>query len=172
MANRDAPKGFRPVACTIGGGVIQCRRYKVDSSESSAIYPGDMLTREADGNLSRTITPGTTPLIGVSAFYSPASTEMLNAPVFDQPGLQFVGQADGSLAEADMGLNANFIKGTGNATLKQSRDEINSATEADTATLDLRLIQKFDAPNNDWGAYVQLEVLINKHLLHPRVDGI
>ena len=171
MANRDAPMGFSPWGRTLSGGELTLGAYKKAAGYGTAIYPGDLLTRINDGTLERSITPGTTSMIGV-AMDGGALSVATEHNVADQPDMIFVGQADGSLAEADMGLKSNAIIGTGSLALNQSRDEINSAAEATTATLDLHLLRKADKVGNAFGAYVRLEVLINKHLLNKGVAGV
>ena len=52
MANVDRPSGFRPVGSFSGGswnGAV--RTYPVDASNATAIFPGDAITLEADGNV-------------------------------------------------------------------------------------------------------------------------
>ncbi len=170
MANVNGPFGFMPTG-SLSGGIIQTRVYKKAVGYGTAIFPGDIVGRANDGTLDRELTPGTTLLQGVSMSWGAAST-LTEHLVIDSPLAVFLAQADGSLAEADMGLNANFAEGTGDAVLIRSKDVINSATEAVTATLDLHLIEKAKIVGNDYGAYVKLLVTLNQHRLANIAAGL
>ena len=52
MANADRPRGFTPVG-TIDGSPYNSaiRTYPVDVANATAIFPGDAVTLEADGNV-------------------------------------------------------------------------------------------------------------------------
>lgn len=171
MANVDGPFGFQPIGISLAGGIIAARIYKKAVGYGTAIFPGDIVARANDGTIDRELTPGTTTLQGVALDYGAASalTEHL---VIDNPLTVLCAQADGSLVEADMGLNANFVEGTGSVALLRSQDEINSATEATDNALDLHLIEKLKAIDNAYGANVKLLCTINKHRLHPGVAGV
>lgn len=161
MANPNAPYGFRLTGRTLEGGDPFLLPFSKPATEAVAFFPGDVLARADDNYATRTITPGTTRILGVCQDYGAASTATDHI-VCVHPSAVYQGRADGSLVQADMGLNANFAKGTGDATRKYSKDVINSATEAVTATLDLHLIDKVNHPKNEWGEYVELVCIFNK----------
>lgn len=171
MANVNGPFGFAPAGCAVSGGIIVTRVMSKAVGYGTAIFPGDMVGRANDGSIDRELTPGTTYIQGVSLSYGAASTATEHL-IIDNPWTVLVGQADGALAAADMGLNANFAKGTGDASLIRSKDVINSATEATTGSLDLHLIERLKEIGNDYGAYVKLLVTINKHRLFGGIDGV
>lgn len=171
MANVNGPFGFAPMGCSQTGGILITRVMKKAAGYGTAIFPGDIVGRANDGTIDRELTPGTTYLQGVSLSYGAASTETEHL-IIDNPFALFIAQANGSLVEADMGLNANFAEGTGDTSLFRSKDVINAATEATTGSLDLHLIEKAKEVGNDYGNYVKLIVTINKHRLFGGIDGV
>ena len=79
-------------------------------------------------------------------------------------------QADGAIAEADVGLNADTTAEVGNATNGTSTQELDSATELTTAALQLRIWGKVDDPDNAWGTNVKLLVTVNEHAFFGAQD--
>jgi len=172
MANRDNPNGFTPWGRTLGGGDLELHPYQKDAAHATAIFPGDLLTRDDDGFISRTITPGTTSMIGVALDGGAAST-LTDHMVADQRDMIFVAQSDdATLTAAELGLKCNTVLGTGSAALNRSRDEIDGSESAVTATYDVHLLRLARIANNAHGAYARFEVLINKHLLNKGVVGV
>lgn len=173
MANSNNPHGLRPLYVP-SGGPIQTNVYSKAATLDTAIFRGDAVARVADGSISAKttdITPGTTNYSGVSLNYGAASAAT-DHTVVDDPTVVFEAQADGALAEADMGLNANLVLTAGNTSTKISKHQVNSATEAVDATLDVHLARKLNVPDNDYGAYVRLEITFNKHRMAPATVGV
>jgi len=65
----------------------------------------------------------------------------------------------GDLADADIGLNADFVVGTGNSTTGMSAMQLDTSTKATTATLSLKILGYDDRPSNTAGATNQ-DVLV------------
>jgi hypothetical protein len=171
MANVNAPFGFRHLY-NQGGGSPWVQTFNKLVGYATALFVGDVVYQVASGrDLQHAGTPGTTLPSGVNLQYGAASTATTHTVIVD-PRAIFIGQADGSLLEADMGLNANVVLGSGSATTLQSGDQINSATEAITGTLDVHLLQKYPTSNNDYGANVVLECTFNIHRMHPASVGV
>lgn len=171
MANVNNPHGLMPIMRTLGGGPAATQVMKKAVGYGTAIFQWDAVNRVADGSIEASATPGTTLYSGVALNHGAASkaTEHI---VIISPDMVYVAQADGSLVEADMGLNANLVLTAGNAALLRSKHQINAATEADTNSLDVKLLQRYEVPENDWGNYVRLEVVFNKHRMAPGVAGV
>lgn len=131
----DAPFGAIPY-----DQVLRIQAYRKDAS-ASAIYPGDLVILESDGN----VAPGTatsTNIVGVAAEYSAASTADTEVMVYDHPDQLFVMQDDGdttALTETGIGLNCDSITTTGNTTTLRSNHEID-ADSATTVTAQLRIV--------------------------------
>lgn len=193
----NAPNGLRPVrkldgSCWTG----QMTTYPVASGYGTAIFTGDPVTLLADGTLgigvagaaivgvfqginyvdalgnlrfSPNWVAGTTTRGGVSA----------QAMVIDDPNVVFTiqetngaGAAGTPLATTDVGLNANFAVGTGNAATGLSGASLNNTTEADTATLNLKILGLDGYEGNEVGAFANWLVKINNHRYASGVAGV
>lgn len=154
MANRDEPQGFQPK-----GDPKRMNEYVA----AGVIYPGDAVMQEAGGRV--IVGAATNALIGVAASYASAAGESVQ--VWDDPDQLFVVQADEADVDAqtDIGLNYNLLATAGNSTYRVSRQELDSSTGADTATLPLKLLAIEKRPNNAFGAQVDCIVKINNHQL-------
>jgi hypothetical protein len=174
MANLDSPHGLIPLYRR-GGGPIVSNEYLKDLNGGTAIFIGDVVQREADQNIAPGGTPGSTLWLGVACNYGAASTQT-NHQVVDDPDVVFEVQEDGDSAvwaEADNGLNCNFIFGTGSSATFVSGHELDVSSKAVTATLDAKGLRRHGSLNNDYGlANVKLEIIFNKHLLIPNTLGI
>jgi hypothetical protein len=174
MANLDSPHGLIPLYRR-GGGPVVSNEYQKASGTGTAIFIGDVVTRLATQFISPGGAPGTTLWLGVSLNWGAAST-LSNHQVVDDPDVVFECQDDGDSAqwaEADNGLNANFIFGTGNVSTLISAHEIDTSTKDVAAALDAKVLRRHGTLNNDYGsANVRLEILFNKHQLLANVVGL
>jgi hypothetical protein len=90
------------------------------------------------------------------------NSEDATAYVYDDPQIVFKVQASGALAATDEGQFAGLVIGTVNTYTGTAADALNSADI--TGTLDnLKILNKYDYPGNDYGNYCVAEVLIAKH---------
>ncbi len=171
MANANNPFGFLPLGRSNAGGNLQYRERNVVVGYATAFRVGDLFNRVADGSIERSITPGTTLISGVVITPNPASTAG-NVLTLEDPNQILIAQANGSLALADMGLNANCVLAN-TAGARKSEDMIDSATEAVSATLDFHLLERVDSPDNEFAsAYVKVAVMFNKHRMFNNQVGI
>ena len=99
--------------------------------------------------------------------------------MLDDPNLVFsIQETNGSgaagtpLALADRGLNANFLYTAGNTATGQSAVSLNNATEADTSSLNLKIIDLDPTPGNALGSFANWLVTVNNHLYKGGVTGI
>jgi len=162
MANIDRPRGFRPV------NPLRCtyKMFSVDSSNGNAIAPGDTITMESDGNVTRSSAGDGVNICGivVAAYdsnmvpqrYLAASTAGYVLAVLPTPGTLFVVQADGDTSAADVGATADHVDTAPNTTLGISQQELDSS-DAGTGN-QLRIVGKVDSVDNDWGTNVDLIV--------------
>lgn len=165
MANADTPVGASPVNTDGSPYTGPLRSYDVDSSNATAIFRGDFVVQEADGNITPATAGATNRILGVAVGididpaeekteypgFLPASTEgsVLVAPA---DSAYFVIQEDsvGSTLGADAkGARANFVAGSGSTLTGLSAHEIDSSSEATDATLQLQLMYPVDRPDND-----------------------
>ena len=197
MANTNAPFGLRPVeylngACWNG----QARRYHIASGDTNAFAIGDpvVLASSSDAAGVATITLATpgSGLLGVvvgmgglqyggmSADPTNLNTTVIPATktkayyvlVCDDPNVIFEAQEIGTgtqLTATEVGLNANLVAGTNSGF--QSGWLLTNTTEADTATLDVKLLGLAQKPGNAFGQYAVWKVLINNHNYRTGITG-
>jgi hypothetical protein len=175
MANRDNPHGLRPLMRTLGGGYPTVQMMQKDASEGAAIFMWDAVNREADGNIeANSATPGTTKFSGVSLNHGAAST-LTNHVVITSPSAVFEAQdnndTDG-FTDADMGLNVNIELNAGSSTTKISGHELDESTANTTATLDLKMLQLLQVPDNAAGAWSRVEVIFANHRMASATAGV
>jgi hypothetical protein len=155
----------------------------VQASDATAIFMGDAVKLDggSDGNGIRSVTQATgaavagvvvgivvDPLLLNSPQYRVASTARY-LMVADDPNLLFECQEDavgGALASTSVGLNANLIVGAGSTTTGQSGMQLDTSTVATTATLELKVIEFVQRPDNEVGnALAKVIVKLNNHQL-------
>jgi len=104
--------------------------------------------------------------------HNPASTERI-AYVCDDPFVVFELQADGAIAAATMGLNADLIfTQAGSTTTGLSGVELNSASVATTANLQVKILRAINREDNDTTlTRAKVEVLINQPTHSPGTVG-
>lgn len=188
MANVDRVNGFRPVRHLNGSPYNgQVREYVVLAADSTALFVGDLvkLTGAADTDGRATVTQAAAgdTVVGVvvgfgvnpdnlNITYRPAST-LRTVMVADSPDIIFEAQADETLAAASVGLNANFVVGTGNTATGASGMEVDTSTAATTATLPLKILGFSRRVDNEVGAAdAKVEVMINKHQMANAATGV
>lgn len=193
----NAPAGLVPVRKLDGSAwTAASDSYQIVTTYNTAIYTGDPVTIGTSGYLERGVAGS--PLVGVfmgvkyvdasgvAKFspYWPANPGVLtgstvDALVIDDPNVVFTiqetnaaGAAGTPLALADRGLNANFLYTAGSAATGQSAVSLNNASEADTATLNLKIIDLDPTPGNAVGNFANWLVIINNHLYRGGILGI
>lgn len=101
----------------------------------------------------------------LSKTYSPASTESVAYVCTDPDVLFAIQEVSGgtALTNADIGLNASFVAGSGSTITGQSGFELDNSTESTTLDLDLKIRALLNVENNAIGEHAQYLVQINKH---------
>jgi hypothetical protein len=191
MANADTPFGLRPVRYLSGApynGAVN--HYSTASGDGTAIFIGDPVTlsgtsqtinglvyadvdQAATGNIIAGVVVGVLPTNRESTIYRAASTQRILL-VADDPNLVFeIQEVSGgtALAANDIGLNADFVVGTGNTANGMSGVELNNATEAATATLDLLITGFVNRADNEIGEHAKWLVRIGRHQFANQVIG-
>lgn len=181
MANTNSPFGLRFVGMN-GGSVTNSslveKRNGILSTNATAIYTGDLMRRSSDGyfyqwsagtavsqlwgvfrgcryasNSQQTVVPqkywpGTDAASGsVLAQYQPA--------VLSTPALYVIQTDATGITQADLGLNADIVVGTGSTITGFSGAYLDVSTLAATATLPLRIVDlwaNYTTGNNPEGA--------------------
>lgn len=192
MANADTPFGLRPVRYVSGApynGAVT--KYSVPSGDGTAIFLGDPVklagtSQTIRGRVYRDVAQAATGdavvgvVVGVEAetrdslIYRAASTQRVLL-VADDPNLLFeIQEVSGgtALAANDIGLNANFVVGTGSTNTGWSGVELNNATEATTNTLDVQIVGLVDREDNAVGEHAKWLVRLNKHQYVNQTTGV
>jgi|SRR6185436_11286375 len=191
MANANTKFGLRPVRYLSGAPYNgAANTYSTPTGDGTAIFLGDPVTyigtsQTINGNIYADVKQAATgdiivgvcvavlPVTGDSLIYRAASTQRLLF-IADDPNLLFEIQesAGGTAFTAnDMGLNANFVVGSGSTANGMSGVEINNATEAATNTLDLLLTGFVNRADNAIGENAKWYVRINRHQFANQVVG-
>jgi hypothetical protein len=183
MANVDKAFGLRPLGNLSATGAQKQYAYEIEDNQSGAIFQGDLVTLDGgyvvkyDSTL-HTVALGVfngvqyvDPTSGKPTFknFYPGSvnitTGVISASVVDDPNQLFLIQADEDVVQADVGLNANIAYTAGSTTTGVSGTELDSSTIANTATLVLKVVGFYDAPNNIRAEnHVDVVVKINAHM--------
>jgi len=191
MANADTAFGLRPVSNLDGSpynGAI--REFSTVTGDATAIFIGDPVIlsgtssniggvdlpdvdQAATGDVIVGVVVGVRPVTQDSTIYRAASTArvLLVAP----PNLLYeVQEVSGgtALTTAAIGLNANFVVGSGSTATGYSGVELNNATEATTNTLDLQILGISPRADNVAGEHAKWLVRINRSQYANQVAGI
>lgn len=188
MANADRPVGFRPVRYM--SGQPYCGAFEAMLSPTDDLFIGDLVEPTATGlalrdgayqEVGRAETGD--PIVGVVVgfevdpdnlsrpYHAASSTRVVH--VARVTGLMLEGQNNGAMAAADVGLNVNFVVGAGDTITGVSNFEVDSATEATTATLDLRIVGFVDRAGNEVAtANAKMLVSVNRDWYANQVAGV
>jgi hypothetical protein len=182
MANNDKAFGLRPLGNLSGTGAQKQYGYEIADNQAGAIFQGDLVTI-FDGYLVKFAPATHTAAVGVfngcqyidpttgkptfKNFY-PGSVNItagkIAADVMDDPSQLFLIQVDESVAQTQIGFNADVIGTGGSTTTGVSSMELDSSTIAKAAALNLKIVGLYDVPGNSFGTNAVVVVKINEHL--------
>ena len=182
MANIDKAFGLRPIGNLSATGAQKQYGYQIADNQAGTIFQGDLVVLTG-GFISRFLPASHTAAVGVfngcnyndpttgkptfSNFY-PGSVNItsgqISADVLDDPNQLFIVQCDGDFVAADVGKNADVIGTGGSTTNGISTMELNSATLATTAALNLKVVGLYNDVNNEFGTNAVVVVKINEHV--------
>ena len=183
MANVNKPFGLRPSGNLSATGAQKQYGYQIADNQSGAIYQGDLVV-VYDGYIIKY--DASTHAAPTGVFngcqyndptradkptwknYYPGSinitTGIIACEVNDDPAQLFVVQADGSVAQANIGKNADpTASTTGSTTSGVSNGSLSSASIAKTAALTFKIVGLYDVPDNALGSYAVVVVKLNQH---------
>jgi hypothetical protein len=183
MANVNKAFGLRPLGNLSATGGQKQYGYQIADSQAGAIYQGDLVTLSGgyivkfDAAL-HTVAVGVfngcnyiDPTTGKPTWknFYPGSVNItagiIQADVIDDPSQLFVIQADDSVLQTQMGLNAAIAYAAGSNTTGVSGTQLDASTIANDAALVLKLIGAYNQPENFLGEmYVDVVVKINAHM--------
>jgi hypothetical protein len=193
----NAPQGLVPVKKLDGSAWTGATNpYQIANAYATALFRGDPVGVLADGTLGVGVAGSTITGVfwGVKFIDSTGRVRFENywpgnpgvqtgssveALVIDDFNTVFTiqetsgtGTAGTPLALADRGLNANFLYTAGSTATGTSAVSLNNATEADTSTLNLKILQLDPTPGNAIGAFANWLVIMNNQSYRAGVTGI
>jgi len=183
MANVNKPFGLRPSGNLSATGAQKQYGYQIQDNQAGAIYQGDLVV-VYDGYIIKydasTHTAPTGVFNGVQyddptrankptwKNYYPGSINItqgiIACEVLDDPSQLFLVQADGAVAQANIGKNADpTASTTGSTTSGVSNGSLSSASIAKTQGLTFKIVGLYESPDNALGDYAVLVVKLNQH---------
>ena len=192
MANKDAAFGLRPVG-KLGSDINNAgtSKYIILDGYGTAIYKGDPVLLANDGTI-QVQNAATTNNIGVfnGCFYNDPTTQKptwsnyypgsitptvgdIEAYVYDDPNQLFLIQDEGTLAQTNVGNNADIATYVAGSTVNgQSKVELSSTAAATAATF--RIVRISEDPENSdvSSANANWVVRYNEHLYYNDSTGI
>jgi len=192
MANKDAAFGLRPVG-KLGSDINNAgtSKYIILDGYGTAIYKGDPVLLANDGTI-QVQNAATTNNIGVfnGCFYNDPTTQKptwsnyypgsitptvgdIEAFVYDDPNQLFLIQDEGTLAQTNVGNNADIATYVAGSTINgQSKVELSSTAAASAATF--RIVRICEDPENSdiSSANANWVVRYNEHLYYNDNSGI
>ena len=203
MANLNAPRGLIPVSNATGapynGATMQ---FLHAVGDTQAIYVGDIVTATgtsvfvnvggsvqsfpiaaqfASGGIEDGVCIGVDLVTRDSPVYAPASTQVVITVAVDPDMLCLVQDVSTGtpLTANDIGKNCDILVNQGSTITGYSGMVLNNGTEADTNTLDVKIIGQLQSPGNDLGSAVgtgaasgQWLVKLNRTRLSNQVSGV
>jgi hypothetical protein len=182
MANVDKAFGLRPIGNLSGTGAQKQYGYEIADNQAGAIYQGDLVT-VFDGYIVKFAPATHTAAVGVFngcnytdpttgkptwSNYYPGSVNITSgviaADVLDDPSQLFMVQASAGMTQANIGKNADVVGTTGSTVNGISAMELDSATIANTAALNLKIVGLSASPDNAFGTNAVVVVKINEHM--------
>ena len=187
MANTDQPYGLKPVR-HISGGVIRTNDYPIAATYTTAIFRGDVVEGVADGSI-EIAEAGNVDNLGVfwgcsyvdsagAQHYSTywpgtASCTNIKAHVYDDPNIVFAIQSDATgAAAADVHNGADIEYVAGSTKTGVSAVNLDVSAGLGTTGKSFRILSIIDDGENVAGAYSDVEVIFNEHVLKGVVSGV
>jgi len=192
MANADRAAGFLPVRYITGApynGAADV--YSTATGDATAIFLGDPVKlsgtsttingvvyadvdQAATGDVIIGVVVGVLPVTNDSLIYRAASTARRLLVATDPSLLYEIQEVSGgtALTAAAIGLNADFVVGTGSTITGFSGVELNNVGEATTNTLDLQILGLVSRADNEVGEHAKWLVRINRHQFANQVAGV
>lgn len=185
MANQDNPNGFTPLKHARGGVIRYSEEYTIASGLAANIFSGDPVKLTGTGRNITVCAAGDT-TIGIFAGcrytnsqgepifspYWPTGTVAADAKamVYDDPDIIFEVQGDEDIVEADIGNKADFVAGTGSTKTGRSAFELDSSN---IGTGDgLMILGLVNRPDNDYGNFAKVQVLLREHALRGAMSPV
>jgi len=194
MANTDNAFGLKPIAFKDGANWDgKVTLYSIPATYATSVFIGDAVLKTGTSNAAavKNYGIGTLPVVakaGASGFitgvvtgflpttdestvYGTKSTERI-AMVCDDPRVVFSVQCDGTLAIANVGLNADRTVAGGSTITNDSNDELDISSVNTTVGLQLKILRVSNTADNAIGAAANADVIINAHTEANNIAGV
>lgn len=192
MANVVEKFGLRPYRKLDGSPLAGAQnRYTISANNSTAIFQGDLVIPEADGDISRHIAGTSAAVIGVfnGCFFTDPTTQKptfknfypgsvnasdITAFVVDDPDAVFLIDADAAFTRADLFANYSVTNATGTTITGISQVQLDVSAVGTATTFAVQAIDiAQDANNSDTStANANILVRINNHFYKAGTVGI
>lgn len=193
MSSSAAPFGLRPVGDAFnrsnGGNNPRYNAAGIADGYTASLYQGTPVKMATTGVIQAVgSTEAFVGAFGAAAYtpsgqaptiskFWPASTALAtsttaNTWYYDDPGMMYEVQANGSLAQSSIGDQANLVNpGSGNTTTGLSSASMSSTLAAAGTQAQLRILGLVLDPDNAWGdSFTKVQVQVAYHqLLNPQV---
>jgi len=183
MANVSEQFGLRPYRKLDGTPLVGAQnRYTISANNSTAIFQGDLVTVETDGDITRHVAGTSTAVVGVfnGCFYTDPTTQKptyknyypgsvnasdITAFVVDDPDAVFLIDVNDTFARSDLFTNYSVTDVTGNTITGISKVQLNKASTGTDNTFVLQAIDISQDPDNEDTASANANILvrINNH---------
>lgn len=179
MSNLNTPYGLRPVR-HLSGGCIRNNAYALKSLTAQNIFAGDPVEIDTDAGFIQLANGDGDAPVGVFAgcSYTDATGKPVFSPfwpagiaatniqalVYDDPDIVYSMKSDGTTATtaASVGVAYNSTIVAGDASVGRSKTVLKPGGTTTPAFMVKGLVNK---PDNEWGLYSEVEVLIVRHKL-------
>ena len=181
MANVNKPFGLRPIGNLSATGAQKQYGYQIADNQSGAIYQGDLVV-VYDGYIIKydaATHAAPTGVFNGCQYYDPTragkptwknfypgsvdiTSGIIACEVLDDPNQLFLIQAAGTIAQADIGKNADPTASTTGSTVTGISNGT-LGTPAKTAALTMKIVGLSDQPDNELGQYAVVVVKLNQH---------
>ena len=183
MANQVDKFGLRPYRKLDGTPLVGAQnRYTISANNTTAIFQGDLVIAETDGDITRHVANNSTAVLGVfnGCFYTDPTTQKptfknfypgdinasdITAFVVDDPDAVFLADADAAFTRADLFKNYSMTNTTGVTQTGISKAQLDVSVSGTATTFAIQAIDICQDPDNsDTGnANANILVRINKH---------
>ena len=183
MANQVDKFGLRPYRKLDGTPLVGAQnRYTISANNTTAIFQGDLVIAETDGDITRHVANNSTAVIGVfnGCFYTDPTTQKptfknfypgdinasdITAFVVDDPDAVFLADADAAFTRADLFKNYSMTNTTGVTQTGISKAQLDVSVSGTAGTFVIQAIDISQDPDNSDTANANANILvrINNH---------
>lgn len=181
MANADGPRGFRVVGHQ-GGGNGQIVEYAVDADTATAIYHGDLMKAETDGNIT-VMAAASDDYIGPVVNITNASRQPIGSLAASTAGYVSIDTDPSAILECQFENGGTAVTA---AALHDAADpvwthagagntagvELSETLAGDGSAAQFRIVELVARPDNTWGHNAKVKVVALEHSRNTTPNAI